>query len=266
MRRARQARVLSMCGCALLLFPLAAYGRSSADTVTGTWSSDWGIVTLTQSGSSVSGTYTHDQGKIQGTIAGGVVKGTWSEAPSYKAPNDAGAFEWTLASKSFTGKWRYGEVGTTWSGTWTARCTGGPCLQNGAARASDFSNDARAAIAWARRQLGSAAWAGRCEAFIERAYSAPQGTRYQSAFAAAKALHLHKTPITEAPPGAILFFGPSVNCPRAISAYGHAGLSIGGGKMINAQGAIVETDAATSEMWRRAYLGWAYPRASWPGR
>jgi cell wall-associated NlpC family hydrolase len=125
---------------------------------------------------------------------------------------------------------------------------------------------ARAAVAWAREQLGSGAWAGKCEAFVERAYGAPRGSGFRTALAAANALDLHKTAIANAPAGAILFFDPSRNCVRAPARYGHAGLSIGGGKMIDAEGAVVVTDAARSASWRKAYLGWAYPRASWPGR
>jgi hypothetical protein len=87
---------------------------------TGTWNSNWGTMTLVQTGSSVTGNYTHDSGKISGTVSGNKLVGTWSESPSYSAPNDAGDVELTLSSdeNSFTGSWRYGSSGS-WDGSWT---------------------------------------------------------------------------------------------------------------------------------------------------
>ena len=87
----------------------------------GSWSTDWGTMVLTQSGSTVTGTYEHDSGKLVGTLTDGVFVGKWSESPSYSEPNDAGdeVFYFTNDCNSFTGTWQYG-VHTTgaWSGTW----------------------------------------------------------------------------------------------------------------------------------------------------
>jgi cell wall-associated NlpC family hydrolase len=125
---------------------------------------------------------------------------------------------------------------------------------------------AKAAVAWARGQLGSEAWAGKCEAFVERAYGVPPGRGFRSALAASKALDLHTSPLAEAPAGAVLYFDPSRNCTAARPGYGHAGLSLGGGKMISALGRVTVTDAARTATWRNAYIGWAYPPTAWPGR
>lgn len=86
----------------------------------GSWSTDWGTMTLSQSGSTVTGTYEHDSGKIQGTVNGSTLTGRWSEAPSYAGPRDAGTFTWTLSAdgKSFSGSWTYdGGGGGSWTGT-----------------------------------------------------------------------------------------------------------------------------------------------------
>lgn len=87
---------------------------------TGDWSTNWGDMTLTQTGSKVTGTYTHDQGKISGTVSGNTLTGTWSEDPSYSPPSDAGEVEFVMSEdgKSFTGKWRYGSEGSwgVWEG------------------------------------------------------------------------------------------------------------------------------------------------------
>jgi len=87
---------------------------------TGDWSTNWGDMVLTQTGSKVTGTYTHDQGKITGPISGNTLTGTWSEEPSYSPPNDAGDVEFTMSEdgKSFTGQWRYGSDGAwgIWEG------------------------------------------------------------------------------------------------------------------------------------------------------
>jgi hypothetical protein len=103
---------------------------------TGTWNTDWGKMTLTQSGSQVTGTYEHDNGRFTGTVQGSTVRGTWSEGPSYSPPNDGGDAEFTLSSdcKSFSGRWRYGTTGAwgasaSWSGTWAGTLASTPVTQ-----------------------------------------------------------------------------------------------------------------------------------------
>jgi hypothetical protein len=115
----------------LLLAP-GASGRVLADTWSGTWSTEWGALTLAQSGSRVEGTYEHDQGHIVGTTSGGKFKGRWDELPTRKGPNDAGAVEFSAAGngKSFTGRWNYDGSPTSWHTDWNGRCIGGRCLQN----------------------------------------------------------------------------------------------------------------------------------------
>ena len=89
----------------------------------GTWSTTFGTMVLSQTGSNVSGSYTHDSGQIVGTVSGNVLTGTWSEAPTYSpANNDAGDVELTLSpdGNSFTGYWRHGSSGgwySYWNGT-----------------------------------------------------------------------------------------------------------------------------------------------------
>lgn len=93
----------------------------AAITWSGTWSSDWGNLVLTQKDNTVTGTYTHDSGKIQGTISGNKLIGTWSESPTYAGPDDAGPFTWTLSAdgKSFSGTWSYD--GSSSGGSWTGK-------------------------------------------------------------------------------------------------------------------------------------------------
>ncbi|MBD3362865.1 hypothetical protein GF362_04040 [Candidatus Dojkabacteria bacterium] len=91
--------------------------EESGCSLSGTWDTDWGKMTLTQSENSVTGNYEHDQGKIEGTFDGSFASGTWSEAPSYSPPTDAGKFEWTFTGcDHFEGKWGYGDDEPT--GTW----------------------------------------------------------------------------------------------------------------------------------------------------
>lgn len=127
---------------------------------------------------------------------------------------------------------------------------------------------AQVAVAWARNQLGSDAYAGRCERFVESAYGAPPGTGYQSALQAASKLRLHEGPIGDAPAGALLYFGPKKNCPAGPRKYGHAGLSLGNGRMISALGTVKITDLnlKRNRVWQDAYLGWAKAPRRWPGR
>jgi hypothetical protein len=92
----------------------------------GTWDSNWGQMTLSQSGNQVTGSYAHDTGRISGTVTGNMLSGQWSEAPSYAPPDDAGDVEFTLSAdgQSFTGHWRYDSSGA-WSG-WTGTKTSTP--------------------------------------------------------------------------------------------------------------------------------------------
>ncbi len=100
---------------------VGAPGGVTSTSWTGTWSTNWGSMTLTQTGSSVSGSYAHDGGQIAGTASGLVLKGRWSEQPSRQPPNDAGDLEFTMSAdgKSFTGRWRYGYTGAWSSDSWT---------------------------------------------------------------------------------------------------------------------------------------------------
>ena len=93
---------------------------------TGRWSTNWGVVTLTQTGSTVTGSYPHDSGKISGTVSGSTLTAHWSESPSYAGPDDAGPVVLTISKdgKSFSGLWAYqGQAPSrSWDG---ARLAGG---------------------------------------------------------------------------------------------------------------------------------------------
>jgi hypothetical protein len=93
---------------------------------TGTWSTTFGTMRLTQSDVTVSGDYEHDQGQIRGTVTGRVLSGTWDEAPSRQPPGDAGEIEFTMADdcQSFTGRWRY-DSGGDWQPGWDGQLEGG---------------------------------------------------------------------------------------------------------------------------------------------
>ena len=88
----------------------------------GTWSTTYGMMHLTQIGNQVTGTYEHSNGHIVGTVSGNVLTGTWSEGPTYMPPDNAGDFQFTISSdgKTFSGGWRYGSSGSwtmNWNGT-----------------------------------------------------------------------------------------------------------------------------------------------------
>jgi hypothetical protein len=89
-------------------------------SVSGVWETNYGTMKLTQSGTSVSGSYTHDKGKIQGVMKKGVFIGKWSEAPTYRSPDDSGrvTLEFSSDCTSFSGTWDYGQNsgGGAWHG------------------------------------------------------------------------------------------------------------------------------------------------------
>jgi hypothetical protein len=116
------------------------------------------------------------------------------------------------------------------------------------------------ALQWAKAQIGSSNWYFMCERFVEVAYGT--SGRFASAWSAARSIGLHLDPITSAPPGTLVFFGPdSTNL-----GYGHAGISVGGGRMVSALTTVQISDVAHSAYWRGLYRGWAYAPSSWPGR
>ena len=124
----------------MLLFPLGSFGRSSLvdDVWEGYWNTNFGEMSLKQSGSSVQGVYTHDAGHINGTLKGNVLSGRWTEVPTRKGPNDAGPFEFTLDGSSFSGKWRYARDGATWA-DWNGTCSDGVCRTNGTAARTEVT-------------------------------------------------------------------------------------------------------------------------------
>jgi alkaline phosphatase D len=104
------------------VFPLRSSARVGSTPWVGKWrSTNFGVMTLTQTGSVVRGSYTYKGGKVRGTASGRVLRGTWTQLPTRRPPNDEGQFVFTLAAngKSWTSRWRYDSSGawrTNWSG------------------------------------------------------------------------------------------------------------------------------------------------------
>ena len=90
-------------------------------SLSGNWDTTFGPMALIQTGNKISATYTTKNGKIEGMIDGNIIKGVWSQAPSYKPPNEAGDFMFVVSAdrNSFAGKYRFGFGGTEWTGNWT---------------------------------------------------------------------------------------------------------------------------------------------------
>ncbi len=75
---------------------------------------------MRQNGSQVSGDYMVREGRFSGTGSGSGLRGTFSQAYSYKSPQDTGSFELTMAAncKTFSGKRTYGDGKTeVWEGS-----------------------------------------------------------------------------------------------------------------------------------------------------
>jgi len=89
----------------------------SSGGFSGKWSTNWGDMTLTQSGSSVSGTYSHSQGSLTGTVSGNVLRFHWNQ----KGNGNKGAGRFTLSGNTFSGSWSYtndpDKGGNSWTGS-----------------------------------------------------------------------------------------------------------------------------------------------------
>lgn len=116
--------------CALLLSPLACKKGAPADdreayaqSFAGTWETTWGRMTITVTGTKATAGYTYREGRLEASLSadGRSMEGWWSEAPSYKAPDDAGrmVFQLSKDGQSLDGYWWFGEDedGGEWVGT-----------------------------------------------------------------------------------------------------------------------------------------------------
>jgi hypothetical protein len=114
-------------GVAIFALPLVSPAQTP-NPWSGTWDTEFGRMTLTQSGSSVEGTYTYDDGHLTGTVSGNVLNGRWDEAPTRTGPDDAGPLQFTLSSdgRSFTGTWRYDGDDPSVVRLWNGTATGAP--------------------------------------------------------------------------------------------------------------------------------------------
>lgn len=111
------------------------------------------------------------------------------------------------------------------------------------------------AIAWAKKQLGRSAWAGRCQAFVADCFASGAGMPRRSAESAKAACALWRvsTSWNSVPAGAAVYF-TSPSAPQS----GHVGLSIGGGQMIHAFSSIKQQSIADVNARGYKCLGWGW--------
>ncbi|MDO9258210.1 MAG: hypothetical protein Q7U54_22045 [Bacteroidales bacterium] len=83
-----------------------------SQNTSGTYTTDFNEMTITQNGNKVTGTYKHQNGKVEGTLSGHTLTGLWFQ------DNGKGkmVFEFNSDYTAFTGKWGYNEA--TPSGKW----------------------------------------------------------------------------------------------------------------------------------------------------
>ena len=100
----------------LLGLVLLACSAPKDESLTGTWSSDFGVMELTQDGDRITGTYNRGLGEIEGELRGDTVFFHWREA------DREGTGYWVVADRGrqLVGKFRVGEKGP-WMGYWRAK-------------------------------------------------------------------------------------------------------------------------------------------------
>ena len=100
MQRATLAIVLAMVvGASVASADRGPKGQPTFD-ISGTYTSNWGRVTLRQIGNKVVGTYVYQDGKLEGSLDGNILRYTWREH------DVGGAGIWVVASN--------GELIGTW--------------------------------------------------------------------------------------------------------------------------------------------------------
>jgi hypothetical protein len=107
----------------------AATGTTAA-SVTGFYSGQWGQLVLREKDGRMLAVYSHDQGTISGTLQGDTLVGWWCEVPSRKPDQDAGDVELKFITKdgapAIDGRWRYGAT-ADWRDDWDiAKANGEP--------------------------------------------------------------------------------------------------------------------------------------------
>lgn len=114
MRGMLSALVLASAGC----------GGVGVCDWTGTWSTDFNTMTLTQAGAAVSGSYPVKSGMVSGAVSGDHLAGTWTQTSSADPQCPSGDFEFVMAPDcgSFTGTYWYcartsGRGSGRWNGT-----------------------------------------------------------------------------------------------------------------------------------------------------
>ena len=98
---------------------------STQSNIAGSWETNFGHMVIEVKDGRVTGTYTKDKGVIKGRIEGSKITGKWSEAPTYRGPQNAGDFELVLDAdgRSFQGHYRH-EGSTKWAGPWDGKRLG----------------------------------------------------------------------------------------------------------------------------------------------
>ena len=90
--------------------------------IEGHWNGNFGHLVIRRVGDEVWGVYAHDEGTLRGRMVDNTFVGWWCEAPSRRAPGDAGDAEMKVivdrdGVRAIAGRWRYGADGD-WDGRW----------------------------------------------------------------------------------------------------------------------------------------------------
>ena len=97
---------------AVVAFLVLAASAALAQTCE--YQTEWGVLTIINTGSQVTGSYPHNNGHITGYMQNGVIQGTWHQH------DGSGNFYFSLYQGGFNGSWNYmGDSG--WRGGWNGR-------------------------------------------------------------------------------------------------------------------------------------------------
>ena len=124
-----------------------------------------------------------------------------------------------------------------------------------------MATQVEAAVAWARRQIGSNAYKGRCQAFVADAYHLGAGMPRKSASTAKAARYMWRRSMsrTGIPVGAAVYFD-SPTSPAA----GHVGLHVGNGLVIHAFGRVKQMTISAIVASGYAWQGWGWNGGAQP--
>lgn len=96
-------------------FFLISFSFAQSQNISGVYTTEWGDLSVTQSGKIVTGSSLFGNTKIEGIIEDSVLIGTWTRT------NGNGRIVFTFSKEGFSGKWCHSSTPDNWQMNWSGK-------------------------------------------------------------------------------------------------------------------------------------------------